>query len=276
MKTIAKLIFYYFAYQLGFIFLLGGFTYAFLTIQHYWNTGFLIAPQMGQDTLFSVNLYAMLAGSIVYAWHLLHYRYVDKTPAVWSPVSAPLMLTIIPLTYGMMAWMNYLIEVIDIPDLYESLFLQLKNNPWGIMAVAVVAPVFEEILFRGAIEGHLLKTGRHPAFAIILSALLFGVVHGNPAQIPFAFVLGLVMGWLFYATGSLLPSMLLHFINNMSSVVLGLLFPQTSGSMEEMFGHEMSIGLSVLGLLTSVICIYIIVRILRHTSTNIKSAAPEQ
>ena len=58
-----------------------------------------------------------------------------------------------------------------------------------------MAPLVEELLFRGAIEGHFLQTGKRPGMAILLSALIFGLIHVNPAQVPFASV------WDWYSDG---------------------------------------------------------------------------
>ncbi len=80
-----------------------------------------------------------------------------------------------------------------------------------------LAPVVEEILFRGGVLRALRPAGK--GFAIVFSALLFGVFHGNLVQIPFAFLVGLVLGYV-AAEYSLGWCILLHWINN---CVLGML-----------------------------------------------------
>ena len=100
-------------------------------------------------------------------------------------------------------------ETCDLNAAYDAC-----KKVFGIIAIAVMAPLVEELLFRGAIEGHFLQTGKRPGMAILLSALIFGLIHVNPAQVPFAFCLGLVFGWLYYRTGSIIPGMIGHFLNN--------------------------------------------------------------
>lgn len=95
-----------------------------------------------------------------------------------------------------------------------------ENNVFGILSVCIIAPIFEEIFFRGAIEGYLLRKWENPRWAILVSALIFGLIHMNPAQILFAFLFGIILGELYYRTGSLLPSIILHFINNTLSLIL--------------------------------------------------------
>ncbi|WP_226163213.1 CPBP family intramembrane glutamic endopeptidase, partial [Hymenobacter terricola] len=65
-----------------------------------------------------------------------------------------------------------------------------------------LAPVFEELLFRGVILQGLLRSQR-PWVAIGQSALLFGIMHFNPAQSLNALFIGLLFGWLYYRTRSL-------------------------------------------------------------------------
>ena len=84
---------------------------------------------------------------------------------------------------------------------------------------ALFAPVFEEILFRGLILKTLMPTGKK--FAIFASAFFFGMFHGNIVQTPFAFALGLVLGYV--ATEySLVWAIGLHMINNL---VIGEVLP---------------------------------------------------
>lgn len=90
------------------------------------------------------------------------------------------------------------------------------------ISVAVVPAFSEEFFFRGVILSQLRKFG--DVFAIFASALLFGLIHGNFTQIPFAFIVGLVLGYVTVKTNSMLPGMLIHFANNSFSVILDILY----------------------------------------------------
>ena len=97
-----------------------------------------------------------------------------------------------------------------------------------ILCTAVVPAISEEFLFRGAILGVLKPYGE--GFAIAMSALLFGLVHGNLTQIPFAVLGGIFFGYVRVYTGSLIFPMILHAANNLLSVVLDIInlaCPQT-------------------------------------------------
>lgn len=86
------------------------------------------------------------------------------------------------------------------------------------ICTALLASIFEEFAFRGVILQILRRYGN--IFAIICSAFVFGLIHGNTYQIPFAFLFGLVLGAAAVYTGSLWAPILLHFVNN--TVAFGL------------------------------------------------------
>lgn len=86
------------------------------------------------------------------------------------------------------------------------------------LCTAVIPALVEEFAYRGLVLGVLRKHG--DMFAVISSAFLFGLLHGNFVQIPFAFVVGLVLGYVRVKTDSMLPSVLIHFGNNFFAVVM--------------------------------------------------------
>jgi membrane protease YdiL (CAAX protease family) len=114
---------------------------------------------------------------------------------------------------------NILSERMDLANWMEEIFLGMSKNVIGILAIGVFGPICEEVVFRGGIMRPLLKKGLNPWAAIIVSALIFGLAHGNPAQIPFAFAMGLFLGWLYYRTGSVMPGIVCHILNNGIAIV---------------------------------------------------------
>lgn len=93
-------------------------------------------------------------------------------------------------------------------------------------AVAIVPALVEEFAFRGIILGSLRKYS--DSLAVLVSGVIFGLMHGNFAQIPFAIVVGLVLGYVAVKTNSLLPGIIIHFLNNALSVTLSLLSTNTN------------------------------------------------
>lgn len=108
----------------------------------------------------------------------------------------------------------------EAPEWFEKAMEQIMDAPvWiTLISVSVFAPLFEEWLCRGMVlRGLLQKT--HPVSAIIVSAAFFAVLHMNPWQALPAFLLGILFGYVYYKTGSLKLTMLMHCVNNTMAVV---------------------------------------------------------
>lgn len=98
------------------------------------------------------------------------------------------------------------------------------ENPRGffgfvlsLIATAAVPALVEEFACRGIILGLLKKHGE--GFAIIASSIIFGVMHGNFEQIPFAFLVGLILGFIYVKTKSIWVCVAVHAANNLVSVL---------------------------------------------------------
>ncbi|MBQ7171956.1 MAG: CPBP family intramembrane metalloprotease [Clostridia bacterium] len=90
-----------------------------------------------------------------------------------------------------------------------------------LLSAVVIAPVFEELLFRRILLTRLVRFGEWPA--VLVGALIFSLVHGNFFQIFYAFAVGVLLGWLYLRTGKLLYPILLHFTVNFFGSVPGIL-----------------------------------------------------
>jgi len=83
----------------------------------------------------------------------------------------------------------------------------------GILEGVIAIPIFEEIVFRGILLGGLLRMRCRPWLAILISALVFSILHHPVAFVP-ALLMALVAGWLYWRTGSLIPGIIIHVVNN--------------------------------------------------------------
>jgi membrane protease YdiL (CAAX protease family) len=101
------------------------------------------------------------------------------------------------------------------PQWLEETMKQLLDAPLWItlISVSVFAPLFEEWLCRGVVLRGLLAKNS-PMTAITVSAAFFAIIHLNPWQAIPAFILGLLFGYVYYKTGSLKLTMLMHCANN--------------------------------------------------------------
>ncbi len=165
---------------------------------------------------------------------------------IWSCIAA--LGALIP-----SAWLQE--QMPELPNIVEGEFDLILKERWGYLAIGLLAPFCEEMVFRGTILKSLLSSTKLSAWgAIAISAFLFALIHMNPAQMPHAFIIGLLLGWMYWRTGSILPGVAYHWINNSAAYVLYNLYPDPDLKLVDLFkGSElhvyMALGFSLLILL---------------------------
>ena len=90
----------------------------------------------------------------------------------------------------------------------------------GLIIVAALAAISEELLFRSVIQKAFVKICKNAHVGIIITAIVFSAFHGDFFGFVPRFILGLMLGYMFYLSGSIFPSMLMHFANNGTIVIL--------------------------------------------------------
>ena len=120
-------------------------------------------------------------------------------------------------------WMD---KFLPAPAWFWEMFSKIFDSDFGwwgaFLKVAIIAPVVEELIFRGLIfQG--FRRNYNGFIAVFMSALLFALFHLNPWQFPATFLLGLLLGWIMLRTNSILLAILGHSINN-SMVLLTITF----------------------------------------------------
>ena len=171
-----------------------------------------------------------------------------------NSVASTLKILIIPISIFCISslwWLN------DINNLVATLFpldlstikmfeRMMYSGVVSFIAICIVAPFLEEMLFRGIILRGLL--GNHsPLKSILVSSILFGAIHFNIYQFVTACILGGFLGWLFYQSRSLWPCILGHAIYNTTVYIVSL------GDNTEPFGSFLG---SVIAIVLSVFSIY--------------------
>ena len=150
---------------------------------------------------------------------------------------------------------------IPMPEMFKEAFREMAeqmNDGYGLMAVAVMAPLFEEFIFRGVMLDGLLKRKSTWA-AILISAALFGLVHLNPWQFVAAMVIGTFAGWVYSRTRNLSYCILSHFANNFTASVF-MYFNEDAASMDvelhEMYGGTINMYVIIISsIVVAAICI---------------------
>ncbi len=175
-------------------------------------------------TLAIVNLIAI---GLLLMWGLKKAKASFKEVFSFVPMRMslflPMSLTIIGVGILLSELDNLLRTILPMPaviaDFYMNLFLGQKSLWGSFVLVVVVAPLTEELLFRGLIlRGFLSRYTMRKA--VLASAILFGIFHLNPWQFLGAAIMGVLFAWLFVRTRSLLPCFFGHALNNAFPLIL--------------------------------------------------------
>ncbi len=156
-----------------------------------------------------------------------------------------------------------IVNSLPMPEFMQKIFLEFanQNGVFSFMTIVIVAPVMEELIFRGIILEGLLQR-YSPLKSILLSSILFGIVHLNPWQFISAIIVGSFSGWVYYRTRKLSLSILIHLANNLFAF-LGMFFMDAetmmNKSLSEMYGGLISMILITIGaILISIIGVFLL------------------
>lgn len=144
-----------------------------------------------------------------------------------KPVSTKLMLAAVPFGFFICLAGNYVTGLFV--NFMDSIGVHLTSPEYVVpsdfagrfiytVAIAVAPPLVEEFAIRGVVMQPLRKYG--DKFAIIASAFIFAVLHGNLIQAPFALIAGIGIGYAVCITNSVWTGVLIHTVNNFYSVVI--------------------------------------------------------
>lgn len=163
------------------------------------------------------------------------------------------------------AYLNSLmVSFIDFSSLFA---MDPLDSPVKILlafiSIAIVPAVAEEFLFRGCVLSNLLPYGK--TTAIVISALLFSLMHGNFAQFFYTFVAGLVLGAVYVETGSIWTSTFIHLFNNFYGVIQQVIYDRNP---DEYTDFLLFVGDAILPLAGLAVCGWLLY-------SRIKNGAPE-
>ena len=160
---------------------------------------------------------------------------------------------------------------IPVPDMSE--FITTPETPFQfclyLISIAVLPAFCEEMVFRGCICGILKRYNK--TAAIVVSSIAFSLMHATIQQIPFAFLMGLFLGYLYIKFDSLLPGILLHFVNNFISCILNVAYEDLAEQTYSLITNIYDIATIILGI---VALIFFIIRRRRENNQNNDCDAP--
>ena len=192
--------------------------------------------------------YLLLVAEVIVVALFVAIKYVNlKTVFSASKIQWRLVpLIILAAVAGIFA-SDLINEKFELEDLLGEEMLAIARTIPGMLAIAIVGPIAEEIVFRGALIGKLRQKGLGPWVSILISAFVFGAIHGNPIQIPFAMIVGVILGIIYVKTESVLLCSICHVFNNTSAVVAMNLCGDTNADMTwaEVLGGDLNANIAL-------------------------------
>jgi uncharacterized protein len=181
----------------------------------------MVAQEFGARAINCIVISEIWMSAVVLAWGIIQWKQLDllvlHIPSpLWMGIAALSSIFTLAIAFSIIAMFSHFSHEKD-PGI-GSVFLKAGYG-WGtvFLAIAVQPAIFEELAFRGVILGALQGPLR-PVEAVVVSAMMFMVLHLSVARFPHTLALGLAAGFLRIRTRSLYPGMLLHFIHNSACV----------------------------------------------------------
>ena len=204
-----------------------------------------------EGTIVTMLLFSLLtiAVFILFKWFVPSQAYLRTKPwdvCLWAIVAAlgALVPSLFLQEVFVPVWPEWIQQIVEQAN---QELAQIMTVPGGYFIVALLAPVVEEMVFRGAVLRVLLPPTYHfslltshfsplTSIAVIVSALLFALAHLNPAQMPHAFLIGILLGWLYLRTGSILPGIVYHWANNTAAYIMFHMYPDPDAKLSDIIG----------------------------------------
>ena len=229
---ILMLVFAYMAFQVCFTFIVMMLAMVYAVVKGLIPVGSL--RSLGEyDVLLSspatsnIYIWSMAIGLFLSSLAMLLFLYLIRgyrlKPDLLRSISLKPLVYSTLLVFSSMFALNIFVQWFGLEDKLSVEMSELSRNALGVITISLIAPLLEEVLFRGAIQGYMMRR-YNPWVAIVCAALVFGVFHLNPVQMVYATLMGIVFGWIYYRTGSLLSVIAGHVLNNsMAALALQLL-----------------------------------------------------
>lgn len=184
------------------------------------------------DNMIQITVIGLLLSQIALFFLLWGFKYF-KPKDIIKEVPIKILLIAIPLIFTALLTLDIINSSINLPNILEEQFQDMTSTSMGFLTIAICGPIIEEIVFRRIIIDECMNRLGKKWVAIFISAFMFGIIHLNPAQVLFAFMAGTLFGWLYCTTGSILPGVIGHIINNAVAY-----FDLKYGFIEDFFGSE--------------------------------------
>ena len=229
-----------------------------LLIEEIWGyvTGDYSMGLSQMDNLVSAVTFVTGAVTLLFLWFVFAVRGKSFSREVrWHrmPLAGRAMLGPVECGFGMSILSSFVLALIPFPEAWyasydESMELLMSGNPILLTAATVIAaPFVEEVVFRGLVYTRLCR-GMKTWIAAILSAVIFGLVHGTLLHLVFTVPMGLMLCLFYEKYRSLWAPILLHMSFNLAGTMLGYYSLESAAPIIVLIA--IGVYLTVLGLLS--------------------------
>ena len=187
--------------------------------------------------LYNNNAIILISGIITLLFLWLFFKIRKKRLITEAYIVKIDSSKVIPVVLSGLLFALFVSTAISLLPIPESLLESYLQSAEGIVSgsliiilisIVIIAPIVEEIVFRGLILSRLNKV-MNTTVALIISSLIFAILHGHILWVTYAFVLGVLFGIIAIKTGSTLPTIIFHMSFNLAGLFVGSIpFPEWS------------------------------------------------
>jgi membrane protease YdiL (CAAX protease family) len=161
--------------------------------------------------------------------YLLFHRYIQFKFYLFKDLKLYIILIVIAFSIQILGTTIEMISMTFIPENYQNYYNLLKDLLMpknsidllvSIISIGIIAPIFEELLFRGIILQNLISNNKNIVMANLFQSLLFGIAHMNPFQLLYAIPIGFYFGILYIKTKNIWVPISIHIFTNSLAIIL--------------------------------------------------------
>lgn len=202
------------------------------------------------------------------------FRFEKGNNLLYTSILSALLMVLIQPTIWLLGYLNLSIPFPESYLAFENQQMKIlidflsneKSLVFILINVALVPAICEEVLFRG-FAFKLFSNSAGVVKAILISGFLFGIYHLKLTQLIPLSVIGMLLAWLTWKSGSLIPAIIAHFVNNGGSVVAAYYYPEYAFGVGDEFMPP--IWITLLSLILTLTTLILFQRISQQGGTNV-------
>jgi membrane protease YdiL (CAAX protease family) len=226
--------------------------------------------------------WSVVVCSLILIIFFLGRRYVSLSPGLIERKNIWRLMGLIVLT--VVANIFFELSILDLPfyhNIFPEEWAELLEDDMQMtlplyLDACLLAPIAEEIAFRGVFLGGLLRMQCNPWLAILISTIIFSIMHMSPMMFLNVTIAGFIFGWLFWRTKSLVPGIIAHITCNTIASLCGPVIEYFTNPIQEEYAPNVVLDVIVI-IIAIPMLFFALQRInkMMPKSINIESITPD-